>query len=221
MPCDRHLLEEFWGEMAPLVGDPQNFGMVCFTEAPPAEAKAVRKKGDHFLAMKGAWARANKVRKVRYYNHRNTQSIRQRAKVGLDEMKAAIRSPDDMGLKIAYRNKGFASFLGAPTHSAILEEYEYSQTWRDAEQREWRITQSLPMEGLRPRELPSAVGWGQLRYLRFTVNDVAFLGCPAGSEQALRDTLPGPYKDLPIHGIGAPRGIAALIRALVVILRWR
>ena len=45
IPCDRRLLDDLFGKNRPFVGDPQNFGMICFTDAPLSETREVRKKG--------------------------------------------------------------------------------------------------------------------------------------------------------------------------------
>lgn len=190
MPCDRLLLAAFFGRNRPFMGDPQNYGMVCFTEAPPKQARAVRKKGDHFLAMRAEWARDKGVRKVRYFGPYDTWRLRRQFMAALKEMTAMIAYPDDEGLKLAYRNKAFAALLGASKYAELLDLYEYSQTWRDRGQREWRITQKLPFYDLPSGQLPSPEGWGMLHYLRFNADDVAFIGCPTARAEEVRNALP-------------------------------
>lgn len=202
MPCDRRLLDDLFGTNRPFEGDPQNFGMVCFTEAPLNKSKEIRKKGDYGIAVKMEWALDKGIRKVKYLGRSETHLLREKYKRAIRQMQNAIRFPDDEGLKLAFKNKEFAAFLGAPAYAALLDEYEYSQTLRDEKQMEWRITQHHPFYNAEPGVVPSAEGWGGiLFYVKFDLQDVAYLVSPSGKHKELRRDLPRKFRQLEIRTV--------------------
>jgi hypothetical protein len=202
LPCSRELLDDLFGTRRSFVGDPQNYGMVCFTDASIEKASAVRKKGNYCIAMHERWAAEKGARKVEYIGPFRTFCFRQSVRAALKEIQRTIKSPDDEGLKLAFRNKQFAELLGATQYAQVLDRYEFCQTWRDRKQREWRISQKLPFYDRPERALPSTDGWsGLLQYLSFGTKDVVFLGCPEDEERRLRPLLPKEFSDVPFRKI--------------------
>lgn len=114
----------------------------------------------------------------------------------MEHLSGQIESPDDEGLKLAYRNKEFAAFMGAPGYSAALEEYEFMQTVCDKSQREWRITQHLPFYSLQPKQVPNPKGWGHLYFKKFDVSDVEFLICPSGKAKVILGKIPKGFRSV-------------------------
>lgn len=198
MPCDRLLLDDLFGGERPFKGDPQNFGMVCFTDAPFNKAGPVRKKGDYGIAVKFAWAEQHGVRKVRYISRLYAWFMRFRFRKEMEHLSQQIDFPKDEGLKLAYKNKEFAAFMGAPGYGAALDDYEFMQTVRDKKQREWRITQPLPFDNSMPGEIPSPEGWGFLYFKKLEASDIEFLMCPTGKTKYILDKVPEQFRSLKI-----------------------
>ena len=199
MPCDRLLLDDLFGSNRPFAGDPQNFGMVCFTEASLEDAGPVRKKGDYGIAVKFEWAEKHGARKVQYVGKAAAWVLRFKFRYQARLLTQKIGSPCDKGMALAYENKEFAGLLGAQGYQALLERYEYMQTARDRLQREWRITQKYPFQGVRPKEVPNEDGWsGLLRYKKIRNEDVEFLICPIGMRDNFLKCIPDEFRTLDI-----------------------
>lgn len=199
-PCDRLLIDHFFGTDRPFVGDAQNFGMVCFTEAPLDNAGVVRRKGDYALVLSRKWAISNRACKVEYLSAKAASKFRPRMLAAIKEVEAAMLFPGDDFWRLAYRNKEFAHSIGAKKYALLLDKYEYCQISDDAGQREWRITQKRPFYNLSSKELPSPEGWGKMMFfLPFTVEDVVCLACPAGAKDGLVEALPAHFAKTPIH----------------------
>ena len=201
LPCDRALLDDLFGRNRPFEGDPQNFGMVCFSEALLEKSAPVRKKGNYGIAVKFDWAEENGIRKVQYISRLKAFRLQRRFRKAVETLKSRIGYPEDEGLKLAFKNKEFAAFMGAPEYTEILDEYEYFQTSRDKAQREWRITQKLPFYNLQPGQVPSGKRWGRLYFRKIEPQDIKFLVCPTGHEAATRNFIPNRYRCLEIKSV--------------------
>ena len=95
LPCDRRLLDDLFGTRRPFTGDPRNFGMVCFTDAPPSDAGPVRKKGDYGISMKFEWAVLHGARKVQYVGRLRAWMVRHRFRREMNQLPQQIDFPDD------------------------------------------------------------------------------------------------------------------------------
>tara|TARA_R100001143_G_scaffold60820_1_gene60640 strand:- start:872 stop:1405 length:534 start_codon:yes stop_codon:yes gene_type:complete len=169
--------------------------MVCFTEASLEDAGPVRKKGDYGIAIKFEWAEKHGVRKVRYISKAAAWALRFKFRYQMRLLTREIGSPGDKGMALAYGNKEFAGLLGAKGYQSLLEQYEYMQTSCDRLQREWRITQKYPFQGIRPKEVPNEHGWeGMLRFKKIRSEDVEFLICPKGMKGNFLTCMPDEFR---------------------------
>ena len=111
--------------------EPQQFGMVSFTELAPKEAKKHYEMfGNYGITVSEAWARSHKVQKVVYIDKTGPviDALAAIFQIGYKDLTAKIRFPDDAGWEIAYTNKVMGGVVGSSLWVNSLQLYDVEPT---------------------------------------------------------------------------------------------
>lgn len=195
------------------IREPQQFGIVSFTELRPEEVKEHRNKfGKYGIVVSDSWAVQQNAQRVIYVEQEGlvTGALRSIFKIGYDDCKSRIEYPDDTAWTMAYENKAVAgAVVGASLWANLLQLYEYMENAVSAAEREWRIVNPDPyynLAGNRTEEIVDNVsppqGWGiYTNVLKFEPKDVREIICPKSDIEKLRKKLPEEYSKIDITEI--------------------
>lgn len=185
--------------------EPQQFGMISFTELRPREASAHQTRfGRYGIVVTREWARKHGAQRVMYISGHGavTDALRNIFAVGYDDLVTRIRFPDDRMWQMAFENKNVAgAAAGATLWANVLTLWEYLEPEESCEQREWRIVNPLPDYSLQgpTSDIIAAVsppaGWATItRVIKLAPADVEALVCPIATIGKLRAKLPRNYE---------------------------
>ncbi len=206
LPNRRNLMPQLVPEHDFSRREPQEFGMVSFTELEPKDS------GDHTLGfgrfgivVSKAWARANHAERVIYVENSGPsfEAWRSLFEAGYRDLKSRIRFPDDGAWRMSFENKAMAGAVaGAQLWPSLLQLYEYMESAEYSGEREWRIVHPHPYYSLAKsvdeaiQQVSPPQGWAQeLDVLTVSPQDVSALICPQSECSSLRDQLPLEYKE--------------------------
>lgn len=185
--------------------EPQEFGMISFTELPINNAEEHRGTfGDYGIVMAPEWVKANNPQKVIYIEERGPLQEAMAAifNIGYFDLKSKIKHPDDGAMKMAYTNKNMASITGANLWVNLLQLYEYLEPICNSYQQEWRIIHDGPLYGYKKTKariienVSPPKNWATVvNALKIEPNDVAGFICPKGYELSLIERLPVAYRE--------------------------
>jgi hypothetical protein len=206
--------------------EPQQFGMISFTDwSPPAPLRHRKEFGDFGIVVSGEWARARKP--LQGFHPENVEPALRAQRViyveegpvldalqwlyttALDHL--SIDYTDDrfawLSATSPVINKAMAGVEGEALWANLLTLYEYLEDGEHAFQSEWRIVHLVPFFGYPPStpEIIATVspskGWGKVTGLRkLQPPDEAITGfvCPRQEETALRQALPSQFSARPM-----------------------
>lgn len=212
-PNRRHLTRLLIPEHDFTKREPQQFGMISFTEMQPEEAEAHREQfGSYGIIVSGAWSGRNAALPVIYVNEFGplTEALKAIFDIGYKDVTARIRYPGDEGWLMAYENKFAAGAIaGSRLWANLLQLWEYMEPEGNSNQREYRIVNPDPFYSLSTdkaeviKSVSPPEGWGKhTRVLAIQRADVVALVCPAGERRKLRAILPSEYVDVQIREVG-------------------
>jgi hypothetical protein len=226
VPNRRNLMSELVPGQDFSTREPQEFGMISFTDwSPPAPPRHREAFGDFGIVVSREWARARK--QTRGFDPENVQEELRAQRViyveegpVLDALRWIYTTAHDhlstegldnefarLAATSPVMNKAMAAIEGEALWSSLLTLYEYLAVGENAYQSEWRIVQPLPFFGYArsTREIVAAVSpakdWGKVTGIRTLLPpDEAVIGfvCPRREESALREALPPQYSARPI-----------------------
>jgi len=189
--------------------EPQQFGMISFTQLEAGNAIAHRKAfGDFGILVSQTWAETHKAQKVIYVDRKGPifDGLSWLFRAGYEQVKAAIEFPDDAGLLMAFTNEPMARVVGAPLWAHLLQLYEYLEPIDHSDQQEWRIVHRYPYYGLADSksDIIKAVsppqGWAShFNVVRIESREVVRIVCPVSGLDELRGCLPHGYRDVPFE----------------------
>lgn len=192
--------------------EPQQFGMISFTEASPEDAGwGTFPFGRFGISVSEEWSLRNKVERVIYVPEDGATFMAWRAlfKLGYRDLIAHINYPDDKAWLMSFENKAMAGSIGAMSWAYLLQLYEYMEPAANAYQREWRMVHPHPYYSLVEDKLEALArvsppqGWGEfLDVVKITPADVRALICPRSEHQALLAAIPMVYRDIKIRTLG-------------------
>ena len=123
--------------------EPQQFGMISFTELEPEHANTHTEVfGPFGVLVSEEWARANRAERVIYVQNEGPayEAWRSLFTVGFRDVKSRIKYPDDAGWLMSFENKAVAGAVaGSTIWAALLQLYEYMETADFSCECEWRI----------------------------------------------------------------------------------
>jgi hypothetical protein len=130
--------------------EPQQFGMISFTESqPPAPAKHLKDFGCFGIVVSRKWAESHFAQRVLYVASEGPvlDSLRMCFTTAYNDLTARIRYPDDGAAQMAFNNKMMAGVQGGQLWSNLLTLYEYLEPEEHSYQSEWRIVHPQPLYG--------------------------------------------------------------------------
>ena len=193
--------------------EPQQFGMISFTEITPRDAKAHADEFGHFgIVVSESWAARQNAQRVIYVAQQGAATDAWCAlfAIGYEDVRARIAYPDDGVWQMAYENKVIASAIaGSSLWANLLQIYEYMEPATVAHQREWRIVNSQPYYSLSEskaeaiQQVSPPQGWAKhLNVVTIDCADVEALVCPPGRSHDLAALLPESFRNVPIIETG-------------------
>src|SRR5882672_9372893 len=192
----RHLIESFIPEHSFSHREPQQFGMISFTELEPGQIDRSRSNFGQFgITVSIDWQRRHRVDRVIYVADEGPtfEAWRTIFRIAYNDLSARIKYPNDRGWTMAYENKNAAGAVaGAPLWAHLLQLYEYMEPVTHAHEHEWRVVRDLPLynDPVRGKEAVRRAmalpGWGDAIPIELVD---ATLVCPAPLESQLREAL--------------------------------
>lgn len=189
--------------------EPQQFGMISFTDLSPQAAAGHRAKYGQFgIVVAEAWGKAQGAQRVVYVPDSGplTRALQNIYDIGFHDLETRIEYPDDAAWQMSYENKAMASAVaGASLWTQLLSLWEYLEPESSSAEREWRIVNQLPdysLEGA-THEIIAAVSppvnWAKFtRVVPITPIEVEAFVCPASLVIDFHAALPKEYKATPI-----------------------
>ncbi|MCU4118501.1 hypothetical protein N8A90_05310 [Variovorax sp. N23] len=188
--------------------EPQQFGMVSFTDIEPADASAHAEQfGPFGIVMTEKWAKAQQAQRVIYVDEVGPVSDMWLALFmkAYEDVKTSIGESEDSFRTMAYENKVIAGLVGAEIWPYLLQLYEYMEPGIVAHEREWRVVNKEPIYSLSSSktEAIAAVSppqnWAKyLNVLHAPREGVRALVCPSSSREKVLATVPEGFKTVPI-----------------------
>jgi hypothetical protein len=207
--------------------EPQQFGMISFTELEPREADEHRQEfGSYGIVVSPEWAGKNAALPVIYVYDAGpmTETLKALFKLGYEDVRSKIRYPDDGGWLMAYENKhAAASIAGSRLWAAMLQLWEYLEPFTNANQREFRIVHPDAYYSLSENKseviarVSPPMNWAKhLNVVPVMPQDVLAILCPPGQQTRLRESMPPDYVDVKIIEVGRPMPSAPILLAQTV-----
>lgn len=189
--------------------EPQQFGMISFTETEPPHVAAHSELFGHYgIVVSEAWATQKTAQRVIYVEEAGpvTEALKILFALGYADVTRKIKYPDDGGWLMAYENKVAASAIaGSTVWAHLLQLWEYLEPAASATQREWRVVNSEPFYSLSEDKVEAIAhvsppqNWAKFtNVVPIPRSDVVALVCRANDRQELRAHLPPQYEDITI-----------------------
>ena len=194
--------------------EPQQFGMISFTELAPNQSERHCETFGHFgLTVTEDWAKRHHAQRVIYLDEDGpvTAALCAVFDIGYIDLTQRIQYPDDKGWLMAYENKVMASSIaGATLWANILQLWEYLEPSSCSDQREWRVVNEQPLYSLSQdraeaiRQVSPPKNWAKhMSVIRIDPSDLTSLACRHADRQILLECLPSEFKHLPLVTTGA------------------
>src|SRR5260370_34562109 len=169
VPNKRNLVQNLLPALDFSEREPQEFGMISFTDRDPPALDHIGKFGEFGIVVSHAWARSQMAQRVLYVSEEGPVPIALHwlFTAGYEQLKAEIKYPSDAAAQMAFTNKTMAGVQGGALWSNLLTLYEYMEPADHAYQSEWRIVHTHPLYGYpsSKREIIQSVspptGWPQ------------------------------------------------------------
>jgi len=189
--------------------EPQQFGMISFTELEPPQTRAHRERFGAFgIVITERWALERGAQRVIYLDEEGpiTVALRVLFEIGYSDVTRRIEYPDDAGWVMAYENKNAASAIaGSSLWAHLLQLWEYLEPASSAAQREWRIVNPDPLYSLSENKSEAIAhvsppqNWAKLtNVLPIQRSEVVALICRTTDTERLQSQLPRGYESIGI-----------------------
>lgn len=204
VPNKRNLIQSLLPEWDQKGREPQEFGMISFTENEIEITPNHREKFGHFgIVVSSVWATSQAAQRVIYVDHAGPvfEALQTIFQIGYIDLKTKIESQDDEFLTLSSTNKSFASSVVGPRLWPNLAQlYEYMEPSENSFQREWRIVNPVPFYGFKgtlPKiieDVSPPLNWANLtNVVPVSPKDIVEILCPSRVESELRSSLPDSY----------------------------
>lgn len=202
VPNGRGLIQKLLNTKQFAKREPQQFGMVSFTELQTAEAFHHRESfGDYGIAVSWEWALRQNAQRVIYLGDGTVMNafawLFQLAKQELQR-----KSPEPVA-EFTLANRAAAG-LYSQMYAHLLTLYEFMEPERNSSQVEWRIVNSLPhymdltdRAAMIEKLVRQAVTW-KIGTIRVDPEDVTMLIAPRSKIRDLRSVIPSAFRGIPI-----------------------
>ena len=215
VPNKRSLITEFLPLHDFTKREPQQFGMVSFTELSPSQAEDHRKDfGNYGIVVSDKWAVSHKIQKVLYIDNTGPiyDCLRNLFQVAYNELKQKSLAREGEVTEMAYTNKVRAGIAGGYLYSNLLQLYEYMEPIKHLYQQEWRIVHPKPYYGYGEtkadiiRNVSPPKGWAQfLNVLPVKPDDIIGFICPENEQDIFKKTIPPEFIRKPIDTYLRPK----------------
>jgi hypothetical protein len=190
--------------------EPQQFGMISFTELDPEHADPHTSIfGPFGVVVSEGWASANRAERVIYIESAGPalDAWRSLFRIGYRDVTARIKYPDDAAWLMSFENKAMAGAVaGSTLWAALLQLYEYMESADFVGEREWRIVHPHPYYSLSDskdeviQQVSSPQGWAQsFNVVRISPREVEAFICPTSEYQTLQHALPEEFGSLAVY----------------------
>jgi len=187
--------------------EPQQFGMISFTENTPACTKVYCDKFGYFgIIVSENWATQRRAQRVIYVDSDGpaTEAWKNLFSLGYRDLQSRIEYPNDGGWLMSYENKVIASAIAGSTLWAnLLQIWEYMEPASAAQEREWRITNSMPNYSLSEskseaiQQVSPPRGWAKHTHVvPIQASEVEALIAPKSYIPQLQSLLPASFGDV-------------------------
>lgn len=195
--------------------EPQQYGMISFTENEPIHANAhCEEFGFLGIVVSEKWAIEKDAQRVIYVDEDGpaTEAWRNLFAIGYRDVQCRIKYPDDGGWLMAYENKAAASAIaGSALWANLLQIWEYMEPASVAWQREWRIVNPVPLYSLSEskteaiHQVSPPQNWAKFtNVVPIPRSAVEALICPQNLIAELTSVLPEAYRNITILESGCP-----------------
>lgn len=189
--------------------EPQQFGMVCFTDLVPPHTDAhCAMFGQFGIVVSEAWATQQGAQRVIYIDETGpiADALKVLFAIGYADVAHRIKYPNDGGWRMAFENKNAASAIaGSKIWAHLLQLWEYLEPANSAPQREWRIVNQEPFYGLSEdtaeaiSQISPPLDWAKdMNVLPCPRSAVQAVICRSSDRQKLQALLPPSYSDISI-----------------------
>jgi len=208
VPNKRNLMRNLVPAHGFLEREPQEFGMVSFTDQDPPAPGHVNEFGEFGIVVSHEWARLQMAQRVIYVAEDGpiAGALRWLFTTGYEQLEAEIRFPDDAAAQMAFTNKAMAGVQGGLLWSNLLTLYEYMEPEENSYQSEWRIVSPYPLYGYPPskleiiRRVSPPRNWAKfINVLRAPDAAVIRFVCPRQCEELFVRALPSNFSSKPIR----------------------
>jgi hypothetical protein len=202
VPNGRGLIQKLLNTTEFSAREPQQFGMVSFTELQTAEASRHREQfGEFGIAVTWEWALRHNAQRVIYLGDGSVMSafawLFQFARQEL------LRKSPEPVVEFTMSNRAVAGMY-SQLYGHLLTLYEFMEPERNSSQVEWRIVNSLPAymdltdrTALIRKLIEQARAW-KLGTVSISPKDVTMLIAPSKQIKGLRSTIPAEFRHIPI-----------------------
>jgi hypothetical protein len=218
VPNRRNLIQKLLNTREFANREPQQFGMVSFTELRIAEAARHRESfGEFGIAVSWDWALRHNAQRVIYLGEGSvTDTFAWLFQLARQELQR--KSPEPV-LEFTLANRAVASTY-SQFYAHLLTLYEFMEPERSSSQVEWRIVNSLPdYMDLTDRALmiqkliQQAKSW-KLGTIRVAPEDVTMLIAPPKQIAKLHSAIPPRFRRLPVLPLTTNPWISKLVPVL-------
>lgn len=189
--------------------EPQQFGMISFTEIKPNEATEHRVKFGHFgITVSVKWAAKHRAQRVIYIPVAGplADALRNVFAIGYQDLQARIEHPNDGAWQMSWENRAMADAVaGASLWANLLGIWEYLEPESSSAQREWRIVNDSPDYSIfgPTKDIIADVSpprnWAKFtRVLPVQLGDIVQFVAPRSRVDELREVVPPPFAEVPI-----------------------
>ena len=198
--------------------EPQQFGMVSFTELPRDRARSHRESfGEFGIGVTWQWAERHGAQRVIYIGNGTVlDTFAWLFRLAVQQLERECPEPVSEAILI---NK-VAAGIYSQMYAKLLNIYEYMEPDRNSDQVEWRIVNAMPQyHDLSDRaklisRLSHDAEQGAGNSVRLIPDDVEMLVCPHSRISELRDAIPAEFRNVPIVPIAARDTLASAVRAM-------
>jgi len=191
--------------------EPQQFGMISFTELSPQNSAPVRHHfGNYGIMVSAEWALSQNAQRVLYIDYQGQvfDGFQRLFQYAYGDLICSSQLRTGEISSMVFTNRAMANITRSFLYGNLLKLYEYMEPSAHSNQQEWRITNPEPLYGFREtkQEIIENVsppkGWAKIvNLLRIECLDVTGFVCPESETQILRNSLSDLYKDKTIIGL--------------------
>lgn len=200
----RRLTETLLGHRNPWRREPQQFGMVSFTELAPGDTvKHSERFGQFGITVSEQWAVKHNAQRVFYVPESGplVESLRLLFSAGLQEIEQKLPATEKHW-PMPFENRAVAGTIaGASLWRTLLTLWEYLEPEESAAQHEWRVVNPEPdysSFGTKAETIAAVSppkNWAKFtRVVRIQPSEIVAFVCPQSLVESTRIALPLPFQ---------------------------